>query len=485
MAKSASRARKSYPSGARRSKPRGRELPPAVVEVTTLADFDSKLDKTGRRNLKERLEEYVSAVQVDAETGDPIEQPVVMAVDLASFECAVAASPLEEGGKPTRLLFRSIVADPRDRDRCTTELKNKGALYDGLVFSHDVLRYRHLIESPRAPIKATGSVEDKYQFEVLKDLIWFGLDQCLSAMERSSELTRDEIIGRGLVVGIGVPDSIGFDYRDRLTDLPFLFFGEDNVRGTESIGEACSVAEYAGIREQALFIDIGHETVDIVARRGGQEESSDIREIPENADTIYGRGGRYLSLKFKEILLSRLKQANYNPVEVLGKFFAEEDREDERTTILKERYMRFLSDEPPEDYDQLPWRWLEIDYGPRREKSARIALKGEDDQVLRDWLDGIIARTEHLLRRLENEFGEDIYKLLQRIVLTGGGAQVKGLDSALALAVEDHFGLNKTPRVDVVRDHHLAAASGLLMETIFRWLHTPDQLKASPTGTLS
>jgi len=82
---------------------------------------------------------------------------VVMAVDLASFECAVAASPLEEGGKPPRLLFRSIVAAPPDKDRCTTELKNKGALYDGLVFSHDVLRYRHLIESPRAPIKATAA----------------------------------------------------------------------------------------------------------------------------------------------------------------------------------------------------------------------------------------------------------------------------------------------------------------------------------------
>ena len=57
--------------------------------------------------------------------------------------------------------------------------------------------------------------------------------------------------------------------------------------------------------------------------------------------------------------------------------------------------------------------------------------------------------------------------------------------AALALAVEEHFGLSKTPRVDVVKDHHLAAASGLLMETIYRWLHTPDQLKASPTGTLS
>jgi rod shape-determining protein MreB len=185
----------------------------------------------------------------------------------------------------------------------------------------------------------------------------------------------------------------------------------ESVDSVMLCSEAFAVAYGLGMLDDALVIDIGGGTADLCRMKGTMPEDSDQITLEVAGDSV------------DEELSKLMKEA------CPGAAFSLQ-----MVKSIKERYS-FLGDPPERVVVDLP-----VD-GKPTSFDITDQMKEACTVVVQPIVDGL----QKLIASFDPEFQ---HKLRQRVLIAGGGSMIRGLDTALELAMERGLGGGKVIRIE-------------------------------------
>jgi rod shape-determining protein MreB len=175
--------------------------------------------------------------------------------------------------------------------------------------------------------------------------------------------------------------------------------------------EPFSVAYGQDMLDDVLVIDIGAGTTDLCRMHG---------TMPEESDQItLHHAGDWVDNKFAELVLEQHKEAQFT-VQMIRE--------------IKERYSSVLPESPRAQ--------IEL---PVQGKPTPFDLTEELRTACQGIVPPIVEGLKKLIATFDPEFQE---RLKNRVLLAGGGSQIKGLDLAIEREMHKQLGGGKVSRIE-------------------------------------
>ncbi|RMH02550.1 MAG: hypothetical protein D6702_08580 [Planctomycetota bacterium] len=309
--------------------------------------------------------------------GPPAREGILyLGIDLGTSRTAVSAS------NGVRASIASHVGYPKD-------VVSRKLLGQEVLFGEEALEHRLALDfhTPLAKgvLKYDGEGEDG-DLRAARDLV--------REIVRRARPRPDELV----YAVIGVPSEAGFKNKDAILEA-----ARDSVDSVMLCSEPFAVAYGQDMLDDVLVIDIGAGTVDLCRMHGTMPEESDQITLETAGDSVDQR--------LAELIRERHPEAQFSMRMVKS---------------FKERYSSVA--------DQMEPALVEM---PVDGKPTTFDLTEEIREACRSIVGPIVDGLHRLIASFDPEFQ---HRLRNRVLLAGGGSQIKGLDNAIEREMAQRLG---------------------------------------------
>lgn len=335
-------------------------------------------------------ERGAAAVADAIEQGEDAEKAVgvlYLGIDLGTSRTSVSAS---NGQRET---IASYVGYPKDA--VSQKLLKKRVLFGQEALDKRLaLNFFRPLEHGVLKSSEEGTPEYEDNLRAAKDLI--------SEVIRRAKPRKDELI----YAVIGVPAQVSINNKQAVLDA-----ARESVDSVMLCSEPFSVAYGLDMLDDVLVIDIGAGTTDLCRMHG---------TMPEDADQItITFAGDYIDNKLAEYIRETYPEAQFS-IEMIRK--------------IKERYAS-VADEVDKVVVDLPVN------GKPTSFDLTDGLRAACQTIVGPMVDGLST----LVSTFDPEFQD---RLKNRVLLAGGGSQIKGLDLAIEREMATRLGGGKVMRCE-------------------------------------
>lgn len=332
----------------------------------------------------ETPEETPVSVSVDK---DEEEGVLYLGIDLGTSRTSVSAS------NGVRETVASFVGYPKDV--VSRKLLKKEVLFgDEAVEKRLSLNFYRPLE--HGVLKNSDGQDGDYDsnLKAAQDLI--------AEIIRRAKPRKDELV----YAVIGAPAQASINNKEAIIDA-----AKETVDSVMLCSEPFSVAYGLDMLDDVLVIDIGAGTTDLCRMHGTMPEDSDQITITHAGD--------WVDNKLSELLLEKHPEAQFT-IQMIKSW--------------KERFSSVLAEMEPAVVNI-----------PVNGKPTQFDITAE----LREACQGIVGPMVEGLGQLVSTFDPEFQdKLKNRVLLAGGGSQIKGLDTAIELEMHERLGGGKVIRVE-------------------------------------
>lgn len=324
---------------------------------------------------------------VDDETGQGKDHGVLyMGIDLGTSRTSVSAS---NGVRETMESFVGYPKDPVAR-----KLLKKDVLFGEDAREHRLsLNLFRPLEHGVLKFNKDGQ-DDEGDLRAARDLI--------REIIRLAKPRKDELV----YAVIGAPAQASINNKDAI-----LKAARETVDSVMLCSEPFSVAYGLDMLDDVLVIDIGAGTVDLCRMHG---------TMPEDADQItLTTAGDHVDSELSRLLKTAYPEAQYS-VQMIKEMKERHSTVEEATSNITV---------------QLPVQGKPMDFNITREMKA----------ACRSIIPPIVEGLGQLVATFDPEFQD---KLKNRVLLAGGGSQIKGLDIAIQEEMHSMLGSGRVIRVE-------------------------------------
>lgn len=307
-------------------------------------------------------------------------------IDLGTSRTSVAAS------NGVRATVASIVGYPRD-------VVGQKLLGRSVLFGDEAIEKRLSLDFHRplekGVLKGTNGAEgDEGDIRAARDLI--------NEIIRRARPRKDELI----YAVIGAPAEASKKSKSAILDI-----ARESCDSVMICSEPFSVAYGQEMLEDVLVIDIGAGTVDLCRMHG---------TMPEDADQItLETAGDFVDDQFAAAITAKHPKAQFTK---------------EMLKAIKERHAS-VADEMEPCTPKLPVNG----------KPTTIDLTSELREACRSIVPPIVKGLRKLISTFDPEFQD---RLKDRVLLAGGGSQIKGLDTAIEREMQEQLGSGRVVRIE-------------------------------------
>ena len=331
--------------------------------------------------------EATTASATSSEDPSKEEGVLYLGIDLGTSRTSVTAS------NGVRETVASYVGYPKD-------VVSRKLLKKDVLFGEEAVEKRLSLDFYRplqhGVIKEGEASSEDYQknLKAAQDLI--------SEIIRRARPRKDELV----YAVIGAPAQASINNKEAILDA-----ARSSVDSVMLCSEPFSVAYGLDMLDDVLVIDIGAGTTDLCRMHGTMPEDSDQITVTYAGDWVDNR--------FSELLLEAYPEAQFTIQMVKG---------------IKERFAS-VADEMEPALVNLPVNGKPTEFNVT--------------QQLRDACQGIVAPFVESLGKLIATFDPEFQdKLKNRVLLAGGGSQIKGLDTAIEREMHRTLGGGKVVRIE-------------------------------------
>jgi rod shape-determining protein MreB len=310
-----------------------------------------------------------------------------LGIDLGTSRTSVSAS------NGVRETVASLVGYPKDA-------VSQKLLKASVLFGDDALKNRLALDFYRplehGVLKCSESNIDAYQanLRAAQDLI--------AEIIRRARPRKDELI-YGV---IGVPAQVSINNKQAILDA-----ARETVDSVMLCSEPFSVAYGLDMLDDVLVIDIGAGTTDLCRMHG---------TMPEDSDQItLTHAGDWIDKRFGELLGEAYPEAQFT-VQMLKR--------------IKERYACVSQDQPK----------VMVEF-PVGGKPTPFDVTDQLRTACQGIVPPIVEGLSQLVASFDPEFQD---RLKGRVLLGGGGSQIKGLDDAIEREMKERLGDGKVERCE-------------------------------------
>jgi len=324
-----------------------------------------------------------------AQTPDKDHGVLYIGMDLGTSRTSVSAS------NGLRETVYSVVGYPKD-------LVSKKLLKKDVLFGTEAIEKRLSLKMykplEKGVLKYTGDAEHdaeaKENLKAAQDLIGEAI--------RVAQPRKDELV----YCVIGCPAEASFKNREAIIEA-----ARSHVDSVMLCSEPFAVAYGLDWLEDVLVIDIGAGTTDLCRMHG---------TMPEEADQVtFDVAGDSVDAELDRLIEQHCPGAQ---------------RTVQMVKEIKERY-GFVGDASERANVELPVNG----------KPSMFDLTDVIQQACSVLIDPIVAGIQELVATFDPEFQQ---KLKNRVLLAGGGSLLKGLDSAIEVAMKERLGGGKVIRIE-------------------------------------
>lgn len=307
-------------------------------------------------------------------------------IDLGTSRTSIAAS------NGIRATVASVVGYPRD-------VVGQKLIGRSVLFGDEAIEKRLSLDFHRplekGVLKGSGDVEgNEGDIRAARDLI--------NEIIRRARPRKDELI----YAVIGAPAEASMKSKTAILDI-----AKESCDSVMICSEPFSVAYGQEMLEDVLVIDIGAGTIDLCRMHG---------TMPEDADQItLDTAGDYVDAQFAKAITEKHPQAQFS-IEMLK--------------AIKERHAS-VADEMEPCKPQLPVNG----------KPTELDLTAELRDACRSIVPPIVKGLRKLISTFDPEFQD---RLKGRVLLAGGGSQIKGLDTAIEREMQEQLGSGRVVRIE-------------------------------------
>jgi len=308
-------------------------------------------------------------------------------IDLGTSRTCVAAS------NGVRKVVASYVGYPKDV--VSRKLLRKDVLFgDEAVAKRLSLNLFRPLQHGVLKYTGNGTPEDEGNLRAARDLMGQAIRE---AMPRKDEL---------IYAVIGAPAQASIQSKNAILDV-----ARDSVDSVMLCSEPFAVAYGQEMLEDVLVIDIGAGTVDLCRMHG---------TMPEDGDQItLETAGDYVDQKLTELMHAAHPRAQFS---------------ERMIKEIKERHSTVAESTPP----------IVVEL-PVRGKPTRFDITAQIHEACRSIVPPIVQGLGELVATFDPEFQE---RLKNRVLLAGGGSQIKALDVAIELEMHDRLGGGRVVRIE-------------------------------------
>jgi rod shape-determining protein MreB len=309
-----------------------------------------------------------------------------LGIDLGTSRTCVSASNGVREGVP------SFVGYPKD-------VVSRKLLRRDVLFGDDAIRHRLSLKFFRplehGVLKASEKEGDgPTNKQAARDLI--------AEIIRRAQPRKDELI----YAVIGAPAQASINNKEAIIEA-----ARETVDSVMLCSEPFSVAYGLDMLDDVLVIDIGAGTVDLCRMHGTMPEDSDQITLTTAGDFVDGQ-------------LSDMIRQNYPDAQYTTQMIKQ----------MKERFSSVAEEMEPVIVNL-----------PVRGKPTEFNLTREMRTACRAMVPPIVDGLGELIATFDPEFQD---RLKNRVLLAGGGSQIKGLDSAIEREMHARLGGGKVVRIE-------------------------------------
>jgi len=308
-------------------------------------------------------------------------------IDLGTSRTSVAAS------NGVRVTLASYVGYPKDV--VSKKLLKQDILYGDEAIAHRLsLDLYRPLEHGVLKVIGDGSAEDEGNLRASRDLL-------IEAIRRARP-RKDELV----YAVIGAPAQASITSKSSIIDI-----ARECVDSVMLCSEPFAVAYGQDMLDDVLVIDIGAGTVDLCRMHG---------TMPEDSDQITLKtAGDFVDAKLADLIRQNHPGAQFS---------------DRMLKDIKERHSSVA------DVMQPVLVTLPVDGKP-----TEFDLTSEIQTACRSIVPPIVEGLGKLVGTFDPEFQE---RLKDRVLLAGGGSQIKGLDLAIEKEMVERLGGGKVSRIE-------------------------------------
>ena len=308
-------------------------------------------------------------------------------IDLGTSRTSVAAS------NGVRVTLASYVGYPKDV--VSKKLLKQDILYGDEAIAHRLsLDLYRPLEHGVLKVTGDGSAEDEGNLRASRDLL-------IEAIRRARP-RKDELV----YAVIGAPAQASITSKSSIIDI-----ARECVDSVMLCSEPFAVAYGQDMLDDVLVIDIGAGTVDLCRMHG---------TMPEDSDQITLKtAGDFVDAKLADLIRQNHPGAQFS---------------DRMLKDIKERHSSVA------DVMQPVLVTLPVDGKP-----TEFDLTSEIQTACRSIVPPIVEGLGKLVGTFDPEFQE---RLKDRVLLAGGGSQIKGLDLAIEKEMVERLGGGKVSRIE-------------------------------------
>jgi rod shape-determining protein MreB len=308
-------------------------------------------------------------------------------IDLGTSRTSVAAS------NGVRVTLASYVGYPKDV--VSKKLLKQDILYGDEAIAHRLsLDLYRPLEHGVLKVIGDGSAEDEGNLRASRDLL-------IEAIRRARP-RKDELV----YAVIGAPAQASITSKSSIIDI-----ARECVDSVMLCSEPFAVAYGQDMLDDVLVIDIGAGTVDLCRMHG---------TMPEDSDQITLKtAGDFVDAKLTDLIRQNHPGAQFS---------------DRMLKDIKERHSSVA------DVMQPVLVTLPVDGKP-----TEFDLTSEIQTACRSIVPPIVEGLGKLVGTFDPEFQE---RLKDRVLLAGGGSQIKGLDLAIEKEMVERLGGGKVSRIE-------------------------------------
>ncbi|MEY2785463.1 MAG: MamK protein [Planctomycetota bacterium] len=348
---------------------------------------DSDTIQTNRAEAASPASAPISQTMSQQEAPKKDKGVLYLGIDLGTSRTSVAAS------NGVRVTISSHVGYPKDV--VAKKLIGKDVLFGEEAVKHRLSCkfYRPLAAGVlKHSINSTEDIEGnkKAAADLIREII------------RLAKPRADELV----YAVIGVPAEAAIHHKDEIIKA-----ARESVDSVMLCSEPFSVAYGLDMLDDVLVIDIGAGTTDLCRMHGTMPEESD------QVTTTYA--GDYVDKKLGELIKAKHPEAQFSINQLIA---------------CKERHSSVL--------DAMAPVTIEL---PVKGKPTPFDITGEMREACRSIVPPMVEGLAELIASFDPEFQD---RLKNRVLLAGGGSQIKGLDLEIERQMKERLGGGKVLRIE-------------------------------------
>jgi len=310
-----------------------------------------------------------------------------LGIDLGTSRTSVSAS------NGIRETVASYVGYPKD-------VVSQKLLKQDVLFGEEAVKHRLSLNFYRPLEHGVLKHSDKAGEDATENLR--AARDLIAEIIRMSQPRKDELV----YAVIGAPAQAQINNKEAIIEV-----ARETVDSVMLCSEPFAVAYGLDMLDDVLVIDIGAGTVDLCRMHG---------TMPEDADQItLHSAGDYVDQQFADIVRNNHPEAQFTIQMIKG---------------IKERHASVA--------DEMERCLVEL---PVKGKPTEFDLTQEVRDACRMMIPPIVKGLGELIATFDPEFQE---RLKDRVLLAGGGSQIKGLDSAIQREMHEILGGGKVIRIE-------------------------------------